>query len=169
MNMSPGPVLYVEDEEDDVFLVGHAFKEAHVPNQLISVSDGEAAMEYLRGNGKYADRSRYPLPILLLLDINLPLVSGLEVLKWVREQSLLRTLPALVLSSSSQTSDIRIAYELGANGYLVKPSALEKLLNMVTAIRDYWLFQNQMPPLPVDTGRTKMSAAPVIGRHEILD
>jgi DNA-binding response OmpR family regulator len=94
----------------------------------------------------YSNRSEHPMPILLLLDINMPLVSGLEVLEWVRSQKALRGVPALMLSSSSQASDIRRAYELGANGYLVKPSALAKLLSMVEAVRDYWLLQNQ--PLP---------------------
>ena len=158
--MSAGTVLYVEDEEDDIFLVDHAFKQAGIPNALIAVPDGEVALEYLAGAGKYADRSEHPLPILLLLDINMPLVSGLDVLKWVRGQPSLRTLPTLVLSSSSQTSDIRSAYELGANGYLVKPSALEKLVSMVIAIRDYWLVQNQLPPPSTETGRMIMAAGP---------
>jgi len=148
--MNPGTVVYVEDEEDDVFLVNYAFKEAGIPNALVAIPDGEVALDYLGGVGKYADRAAHPLPILLLLDINMPLVSGLDVLRWVRSQPALHTLPTLVLSSSSQTADIRAAYELGANGYLVKPSALEKLVVMVTAIRDYWLVQNQLPPPFID-------------------
>ena len=144
--MISGPVLYAEDEEDDVFLLRHAFKEAGISNALTSVPDGEAALQYLSGSGDYSDRSRYPLPILLLLDVNMPMVSGLEVLQWVRAQPSLRLLPVLILSSSSQDSDVRRAYELGANGYLVKPSALEALLNTSRAIRDFWLIQNFPPP-----------------------
>jgi CheY-like chemotaxis protein len=144
--MNSGAVLYVEDEQDDIFLVRHAFKQAGISNALIALADGEAALDYLNGRGMYSNRSEHPVPILLLLDINMPLVSGLEVLKWVRSHTALRALPALMLSSSSQPSDIRSAYELGANGYLVKPSALAKLLTMVESIRDYWLLQNQPPP-----------------------
>lgn len=148
LNMNPGPVLYVEDEEDDVFLVRHAFKEARVSSPLLSVADGEAALEYLSGAGKYCNRAEYPLPILLLLDINMPKVSGLDVLKWLRAQPCFRALPTLIVSSSNQESDIRAAYDLGANGYVVKPSALDQLLIIAKAIRDYWLVHNQTPPLP---------------------
>ena len=148
MNLSP--VLYVEDEEDDVFLVRHAFKEAGVCHPLISVPDGEEALEYLGGVGKYADRAGYPVPSLLLLDINMPKLSGLEVLKWLRAQREYRGLPALVLSSSSQDADIRQAYAWGANGYLVKPSALQQLLRIAKAIRDYWLVHNQVPAFSRD-------------------
>jgi CheY-like chemotaxis protein len=142
------PVLYVEDEEDDVFLLRHAFKEAGVANPLLSVPDGEAALEYLSGTGEYANRADHLVPLLLLLDINMPKVSGLEVLKWLRAQPNLRTLPTLILSSSAQDSDIRQAYELGANGYLVKPSALDQLLVLARAIRDFWLIHNHAPQLP---------------------
>ena len=153
--MISGPVLYVEDEEDDVFLLGHCFKEAGIPNPLLSVPDGEAALEFLGGTGKYSNRAEYPLPVLLLLDINLPMVSGLEVLKWLRARPDLGFLPTLILSSSSQESDIRRAYELGANGYLAKPSGIRKLLTTAKAIRDYWLLQNSPPPLPEELDRPK--------------
>ena len=142
-----GPVLYAEDEEDDVFLLRHAFQEASIPNPIVTLPDGEAAIDYLGGRGNFTDRSEHPLPILLLLDINMPLVSGLEVLEWIRAQdSSLRELPALIFSSSSQPSDIQRAYQLGANGYLVKPSGLANLAEMVRAVRDYWLVHNQVPP-----------------------
>lgn len=145
--MISGPILYVEDEEDDVFLLRHSFKQAGIANRLLSLGDGEAALEYLSGAGEYSNRADYPLPVLLLLDINLPMVSGLEVLKWLRAQPAHRVLPVLILSSSSQDSDIMRAYELGANGYMVKPSGLQKLVTLAQAIRNFWLEQNQMPPL----------------------
>ena len=143
--MNLNPVLYVEDEEDDVFLIRHAFKEAGVCHPLVWVPDGEEALAYLAGAGKYADRASYPSPSLLLLDINMPRLSGLEVLKWLRAQKEFRALPALVLSSSSQDADIRQAYQSGANGYLVKPSALRQLLKIAKAIQDFWLVHNQVP------------------------
>lgn len=144
--MNSGVVLYVEDEEDDIFLVRHVFKEAGITHPIVSLSDGEAAIDYLKGAGQYADRLVHPLPILMLLDINLPLVSGLEVLTWVRSESAVAGLPIVMLSSSSQPADVKRAYQMGANAYLVKPSGLSKLLAMVQAIRDFWLLQNQPPP-----------------------
>jgi CheY-like chemotaxis protein len=144
--MSPGVILYVEDEEDDVYLLRHVFKEAGIANPIVSVVGGEAAMDYLKGAGPYANRSDHPLPVLLLLDINLPLVSGLEVLAWLRSKSAVPALPTLILSSSSQPSDVRRAYQFGANAYLIKPSGLAQLLTMAKAIHDFWLVQNQPPP-----------------------
>ena len=144
--MNSGVVLYVEDEEDDVFLLRHVFKEAGITHRIVSLADGEAAIDYLKGTGQYADRSAYPLPILLLLDINLPLVSGLEVLSWLRSESPVAGLPTIMLSSSSQPADVKRAYQMGANAYLVKPSGLARLLTMAQGIRDFWLLQNQPPP-----------------------
>ena len=134
--MSLPPVLYAEDEANDVFLMERAFAKAGITNPLQTVIDGAAAIRYLQGAGEFADRKHFPLPGLLLLDLNLPRRSGLEVLKWVREQPSLRSLPVVILTSSSQDRDIGAAYALGANGYLVKPASSEKLIDMVTTLRD---------------------------------
>jgi len=134
--MSPPPVLYAEDEDNDVFLMERAFAKAQVANPLQTVIDGADAIRYLQGAGKFADRTQFPMPCLLLLDLNLPRRSGLEVLKWVREQPSLRSLPVVILTSSNQDRDIGSAYALGANGYLVKPPSSEKLIDMVTTLRD---------------------------------
>jgi DNA-binding response OmpR family regulator len=120
--------------------------------------DGEAAIAYLSGAVPYNDRSSHPLPMLLLLDINLPLVSGLEVLSWVRSQNAIAALPTLMLTSSCQPSDLTRAYEIGANGYLVKPSGLAKLSIMAQAIHDFWLVQNQPPPPFCDPNPTHAEA-----------
>lgn len=162
--MISGLILYVEDEEDDVFLLRHSFKQAGIANPLLSLGDGEAALEYLSGAGEYSNRADYPLPVLLLLDINLPMVSGLEVLKWLRAQPGYRVLPVLILSSSSQDSDIMRAYELGANGYLVKPSGLQKLVTLAHAIRNFWLEQNQMPPLSHEAEPCKLKPPALASR-----
>jgi CheY-like chemotaxis protein len=133
------PVLYAEDEDNDAFLMQRAFIKACVSNPLQIVVDGSAAVRYLTGTGEFRDRAKFPLPCLLLLDLNLPRQSGLDVLKWVRGQTAFGDLPIVILTSSSQDRDIGSAYELGANGYLVKPPSSEKLIELVTGLRDVCL------------------------------
>jgi CheY-like chemotaxis protein len=140
-------VLLVEDDPNDVLLFRHAFKKAQLTNPLEVVDNGDSAVDYLVGTGKYGDRSRYPLPILILLDLKLPRRSGFEVLEWLRQQPGLRRLPVVVLTSSKQSVDVNRAYDLGANSYLVKPVALDDLLNMITMLNHYWLNTNEMPQL----------------------
>ena len=143
--MPLSPVLYAEDEENDAFLMERAFAKAGVSNPLKIVSDGASAIDYLAGAGEFVDRTRHSLPCLVLLDLNLPRQSGLEVLKWIREQSSLRLLPVVILTSSSQHRDIGGAYALGANGYLVKPANSEKLIELVMGLRDVCLAPGATP------------------------
>jgi CheY-like chemotaxis protein len=133
------PILYVDDEPDDIFFMVRACKRAGVEEPIESVSQGSEAIAYLSGTGKYADRLRYPMPRLILLDLNIPGVSGLDILKWIRSTPSVSRLPVLVLTSSSQESDVRLAQALGANGYLVKPGKIDELVRMIKAMRDYWL------------------------------
>jgi CheY-like chemotaxis protein len=144
-------ILHVEDEANDVMLVGLAFKKAGPAPVIQVVHDGEQAIEYLSGAGRYADRQLYPLPSLMLLDIKLPRLSGLELLSWLRGRDDLRRLPAVMLTSSPQMRDVNKAYELGANSYLVKPSALDELVQMVAKLSSYWLETNVGPRL-LDNG-----------------
>lgn len=139
-------ILYAEDEEDDVFFVTRAFKQAGIMNPLVVVPDGQAAIDYLAGSGQYSDRAKHPLPCLALLDINMPAKSGLEVLTWIRRELVARALPVIVFSSSSQEKDIQLAYTRGTNGYLVKPGKPEDLVVMAKAIKDYWLNHNRALP-----------------------
>ena len=138
-------ILLVEDEENDVFFMKHAFKEVGILNPLHVAQDGKEAMDYLSGNGEYADRERFPLPYLTLLDLKLPQVMGLEVLKWMRAQPELRTLIVIILTSSGLGPDIERAYELGANAYLVKPSSPPELREIATGIKQFWLAVNHGP------------------------
>lgn len=138
-------ILYVEDEENDVLLLRHVLTKADIQNPLQTVKDGKAAKDYLAGNGSFADRNAYPLPGLVLLDLNLPYWSGFEVLEWLRQQPQLRRLPVVVLTSSSRPDDIARAYDAGANGYVVKPNALADLTSLVLALREFWLLHNQFP------------------------
>lgn len=131
------PVLYAEDEEDDSFFMERAFKEAGISNPLVVVTEGQSAIDYCSGSGRYEDRTAYPLPCLLLLDLNMPKKTGLEVLKWIRTQPNFCTLPVVVVTSSIQDADIHRAYIQGANAYLVKPSKPDELIVMVKAINDF--------------------------------
>ena len=141
-------ILLVEDEPNDVFLFERAFKKLNLSGNLQIVSDGEAAIAYLTGEGKYADREKYPIPSLILLDLKLPRISGLEILSWLRQQPGLKRLLVVVLSSSKETIDINRAYDLGANSYLVKPVAFGTLVNIVKTLDLYWLAFNERPEVP---------------------
>jgi CheY-like chemotaxis protein len=141
-------ILLVEDEVNDVFFMKHAFLEIGLTNPMQVATNGWEAINYLSGKDEYADRERFPLPCLVLLDLKLPRVMGLEVLKWIREQSELKTVIVIILSSSQLTPDIEWAYRLGANAYLVKPSTPPELRELATGIKLFWLKLNHGPPLP---------------------
>ena len=138
------PILQVEDDPNDVFLLQHAMKKAGVANPMQVVTDGQQAIDYLQGTGKFANRKEFPLPCLVLLDLKLPYVMGLEVLKWIRQQPGV-ALVVVLLTASGEEADIASAYRLGANGFLVKPSEANKLVDMAKAIKDFWLTQNTLP------------------------
>ena len=145
MGVSDFSLLLVEDDPDDVLLMKRAFAKGKIANPLRVARDGEEAIEYLTGKGEFADRSRWPLPSLILLDLNLPRKSGHEVLGWVKRHPSLRTIPVIVLTSSRQSDDIQRAYASGANSYIVKPVGLDNLLEVVQALRTYWVKLNQRP------------------------
>jgi CheY-like chemotaxis protein len=147
LNVSHYTILLVEDDSNDVFLIQRAFRKANLANPIQVVQDGEAAVLYLSGQEPYSDRDRYPLPILMLLDLKLPRRSGLEVLEWLRQQPKLKRMPVVMLTSSREHADINQAYDLGANSYLVKPVAFDGLLNMVKSLNQYWLILNENPNL----------------------
>lgn len=128
------PILYAEDDENDAFFMTRALKEAGIANRLELVRDGQEAIDYLAGDGRFADRDAFPLPFLVLLDLKLPQLSGLEVLEWVREQSSLRDLHVVVLASSAEDKTVPKALELGANSYLVKPPTTASLLHMIRVL-----------------------------------
>ena len=138
-------ILQVEDDSNDVFLFQHAMTEMGVTNPIQIATNGQQAIDYLNGTGKFADRETFPLPCLVLLDLKLPHVMGLDVLKWIREQPHGAQRIVLILTASAEASDISTAYRLGANGFLVKPSEVTKLEEMVKAIKDFWLTQNTSP------------------------
>lgn len=131
-----GAVLYVENDDNDIFLFHRALKRIGFSHRFESCRNGREAVAYLKGEGTYADRNRYPMPVLLVLDLKMPEMSGLDVLRWVRAQSQTATLPVILLSSSTQPSDIEDATKCGANAYAVKPGTPQQLQGMLLAIRD---------------------------------
>jgi CheY-like chemotaxis protein len=161
-------ILLVEDDTNDVFFLRRAIQRAGIPNPVQSVEDGRQAIHYLEGTGDYSNRAKYPLPCLVLLDLKLPYVMGLDVLKWIRTRPELRGIIVLILSASNLAQDIRKAYFLGANSYLVKPTDPDELMSLVRVIKNYWLDLNQsVPPLvhcdmPLRTSNTDVSQVRVI-------
>lgn len=139
-------ILLAEDESGDVFLMRRALQKAGISNLLSVVRDGEEAVEYIQGTGKYSDRASHPMPAILLLDLNMPRRSGFEVLEWIRNESDSKGLPVVVLSTSNQERDIQKAYALGANSYLTKPSNFDQLVEMVKIVEANWLKTNIPPP-----------------------
>ena len=136
-------ILLVEDNEDDVIFMKRAFKQAELLESLKVVKDGQEAIDYLSGANQFADRTTFPMPCLVLLDLKLPRKGGLEVLRWIREQPGLRSLVVLILTTSRERNDLEKAYELGGNGFLVKPPAYQQLAEMVKAIKGFWLDFNE--------------------------
>jgi CheY-like chemotaxis protein len=136
-------LLLVEDNEDDVFLMKRALKGAHVLNPLYVVEDGQEAVDYLSGTGKFADREQYPLPAVIFLDLKLPYISGHDVLAWIRRQKEFDGIVVIVLTSSNEASDLSRCYSLGANSYVVKPPTPEQLGELAKAFKWYWLEYNR--------------------------
>src|SRR5688572_15374240 len=139
-------ILLVEDDENDVFFFKRATKLAGLTNPLQVAEDGRQAIDYLKGAGAYADRSQFPLPSLVLLDLKLPHVMGLDVLKWIRAQPEFHRIIVIVFTSSKLPPDIDTAYNLGANSYVVKPSVPGKLHEMLAVIKQYWIDLNEESP-----------------------
>lgn len=144
--MNLKPILYAEDEDNDVIFMQHACQKAGLQNPLIVVGDGVQAIDYLAGTGNYSDRQQHPLPCLVLLDLKLPYKSGLDVLEWMRAHPAVPPLPAVMLTSSNQDSDILRSHTLGASAYLIKPPTAEKLKRTLKSLKEYWLELN--PPMP---------------------
>jgi CheY-like chemotaxis protein len=140
-------VLLVEDDLNDIFLVKRAFKLARLETPLQVVTDGEEAVHYLKGEGKYADRQAHPLPKLIVMDIKMPRLSGFEVLEWIKRDGPLRRIPIVIVSSSDRPDDITRAYELGANAYMIKPMNYRAVEHLFESITHYWGLECAKPEL----------------------
>jgi len=138
-------ILLVEDRQDDVFLIRTALEKGRVFNPIQAVQDGEEAIAYLMGEGKFANREEFPLPGLILLDLKMPRMDGFELLKWIRQQPGLQAVRVIVLTSSDHIPDVNLAYQLGANSFLLKPMDFEQFVATGEIIRDYWLRTDKAP------------------------
>lgn len=139
-------ILLVEDNPDDVDLTLRAFAKSNIANEVVVARDGVEALDYLFATGPHAGRASAPLPQLVLLDLKLPRIDGLEVLERVRANPRTRLLPVVILTSSTEERDLEKGYTLGANSYIRKPVAFQELVEAVRHLGLYWLLLNQAPP-----------------------
>ncbi len=139
--------LVVEDDDSDFQLLDAAFRRTPGEVQLYRTDDGESAIAYLAGEREFSDRSRYPLPHLILLDIKLPRRSGLEVLQWVRKQPGLCRIPVIMLTSSRHSVDVNRAYDFGASAYISKPETMKELTELMGTLKDVWTKWIEFPTL----------------------
>jgi CheY-like chemotaxis protein len=147
-------ILLAEDREDDILFVQRAFAKGQITNPFFVVRDGEEAIAYLSGIGKYSNRAEFPLPDLLLLDLKMPRIDGFEVLRWVRQQPELSALRVVVLTASDQIRDVNTAYTLGANSFMVKPTDFENVVEMARTLRTYWLQMSKAPEISRSRAKT---------------
>ncbi|OGV65766.1 MAG: two-component system response regulator [Lentisphaerae bacterium RIFOXYA12_FULL_48_11] len=146
MNISLKTILLVEDNPSDVALTQRALRKNHIANELIVAKDGAEALEYLFGSGKHAGRNITQLPAIVLLDLNLPKVDGLEVLRRIRADSRTRRLPVVILTSSKEEKDVATGYDLGVNSYICKPVDFVQFASAIEQLGLYWLLLNEPPP-----------------------
>ena len=144
--MEKGIILLVEDNPDDVDLTLRAFKKSSISNRVIVAKDGVEALDYLHGTGMYAGRDVKELPVVVMLDLKLPKISGMEVLKNIRQNELTRLIPVVILTSSAEQKDVVEGYELGANSYIRKPVVFEQFVEAVKLLGLYWTLWNERPP-----------------------
>lgn len=140
-------ILQVEDDPNDVILLDVAFKQAEISSPVRVVSNGHEAIDYLSGRGSYEDRGRFPLPGLILLDLHLPRISGIEVLDYLAQEPTLRHIPVVVMSSSNQPEDVWQCYENGVNAYVMKPLTNAERRSLACAIKAFWIDLNILSPV----------------------
>lgn len=143
----PAHILLIEDNRMDIELTLDAFRERRLNNEIHVAPGGQEGLDYLLGNGEFADRDKFPLPDLILLDLKMPVIDGHEVLRQIKQFPKLKRIPVVVLSSSKEEGDRALTYDNGANSYLVKPVSFDGFLNVVHQVDTYWLSLNVPPPL----------------------
>ena len=145
--MNNKTILLVEDNPSDINLTKRAFEKGHITNNLVVAEDGQEALDYIFGKGIYANRDISQLPTLILLDLKLPKVSGLEVLKRIRAAEIIKRLPVVILTSSKEDEDMAASYDLGVNSYIRKPIDFNQFVEAIKYLGLYWLVINEPPPL----------------------
>ncbi|MFZ3152909.1 response regulator [Pseudomonas sp.] len=146
----PIPILIADDDQDDCLMMQEAFNECRVSNPLHFVHDGEALLGYLQRRPPYDDEARYPLPGLILLDLNMPRMDGREALQAIKSDAQLRAIPVVILTTSSAEEDILYSYDMGGNSFITKPVTYTGLLEVVKTLGHYWL---EIVELPMDSKR----------------
>ena len=144
--MKSKTILLIEDNPSDIDLTKRALEKGRIANALMVVSDGQEALDYLFGTGEYAGRDSSDFPALTLLDLKMPKVSGLDVLRRIRSDSRTRRMPVVILTSSREEQDIAAGYDLGVNSYILKPIDFEHFVQSVAQLGLYWLVLNEEPP-----------------------
>ncbi|MGH9626904.1 MAG: response regulator [Bryobacteraceae bacterium] len=144
--MSSKTILLIEDNASDIDLTKRALGRCRIANRLVVAEDGKEAIDYLWGAGTYADRDISELPILTLLDLKLPRVPGLEVLRRIRQDPRTRRLPVVILTSSKEEQDMATGYDLGINSYIQKPIDFKQFAKAIEQLGLYWLVLNEPPP-----------------------
>jgi CheY-like chemotaxis protein len=139
-------ILLVEDNPDDVILTERALKKSHILNKLVVARDGAEALDYIFGTGNYSSRDMTAMPEVILLDLKLPKIDGLEVLKKIRSDNRTKLLPVVILTSSKEESDLIKGYSLGANSYIRKPVNFNQFAEAIRQLGLYWLVLNEAPP-----------------------
>ncbi len=155
MCINQNAILLVEDNPDDEALTIRALKKNFIANPVVVVRDGAEALDYLFAEGQYHDRNPNQLPVLILLDLKLPKVDGLEVLRRLRAESLTQLIPVVVLTTSNEERDMLESYSLGANSYVLKPVDFDQFITAVGQLGMYWLLLNQNPPLLTSQGGSR--------------
>lgn len=138
-------ILIVEDNPNDAEMALRAFKKNNLANSVLVVNDGEMALDFIFAKGKFADREKASHPKIILLDLKLPKIDGLEVLKEIKSHAETKIIPVIVLTSSNDESDLLKSYQLGVNSYIVKPVDFDKFVDAVRDLGFYWLLLNQQP------------------------
>lgn len=146
MNEPSPDILLVEDNPNDAMLAIRSLTESKIANKIVHLTDGQAALDYLFCEGTFSKRDPAEKPKVILLDLKLPKVSGLQVLKRIRSQEVTRLLPVVILTSSQEESDLVESYKLGANSFIVKPLDFENFSKSIKQVGLYWLLLNK-PPL----------------------
>jgi len=131
-------ILMVEDNEEDAIMVREALRNAGVKNSIHTVTDGDLAIAYLKGEGAFADRDKFPVPSILLLDLKMPRVSGFQVMEWLRAQERFRKLLIVVLSGYNELREVQQAYRLGAHSFLIKPCTAQDIENLMRWFAEHW-------------------------------
>ena len=140
-------ILLVEDNPDDVLLTKRAFKKSNILNELVVARDGVEALDYLFGTGAYKDRDMSVMPVVILLDLNLPKIDGIEILRRLRADDRTKLIPVVVLTSSKEQKDLIESYSLGANSYIRKPVDFDQFINAVRQLALYWVLLNEPTPV----------------------